>query len=200
MLGLPSYGYVQRSAAQRLRNRYFDFRGRHRYGGDRGHSWDGDGGDDDDDDSGQHDWSGYHDGDDDDDGDKDGGDWEPNPPSGPGSQPIKVSDDEDQIQFRDLVKQGALIAGARGSNDTFVRYQASGGFERRWDGCSETPFLRSPSAGQIVTYDDPESLALKARFAKEVGMLGVNIFDIHGDTDSYDLVDGIRSALGLLGS
>ncbi|KAH6915334.1 chitinase [Coprinopsis sp. MPI-PUGE-AT-0042] len=197
VLGLPAYGYVQKSAAQRLRNRYFDFRGRHRYGGDRGHSWDGDDDDDEDEGWGQDHWHDSHDGDDGDgDGGEDGGDWEPNHPSGPSaSQPIKVSDDEEQIQFRDLVKQGALIASARDSNETFVRYQASGGFERRWDGCSETPFLRSTSVGQIVTYDDPESLALKARFAKEVGMLGVNIFDIHGDTDSYDLVDAIRSAM-----
>jgi len=39
---------------------------------------------------------------------------------------------------------------------------------------------------------------MKAAFAREVGMLGVNLFDIHGDIDEWDLTDSIRKSLGLV--
>ncbi|KAF8974431.1 glycoside hydrolase [Flammula alnicola] len=109
---------------------------------------------------------------------------------------------DSQVQFRELIKQGALVAQPSTASDgngtaehTFI---ASGGFERRWDDCSGTPYLRSTSSGQIITYDDPESLGMKAAFAKDVGMLGVNLFDVHGDTDQWDLTDSVRKSVGLI--
>lgn len=71
------------------------------------------------------------------------------------------------------------------------------GFERKWDACSSTPYLRSTAARQVVTYDDPQSLEMKATFARYAGLRGVNMFDIHGDTDQWDLTDALRRGLGL---
>ncbi|KAG8921189.1 hypothetical protein FRC00_008372, partial [Tulasnella sp. 408] len=96
-----------------------------------------------------------------------------------------------QVQFNSLISQGAL----QKKNGAYV---GSGGFTRYWDSCSSTPFLRSPAAGQVITYDDPESLQLKAQFAKEAGIKGVNMFDVHGDTASWELIDAVRSGLGLI--
>ncbi|KAJ6539469.1 glycoside hydrolase [Mycena capillaripes] len=107
-----------------------------------------------------------------------------------GARSVRLDADGDQIQFRDLCEQDALV---RGPNNTF---NGNGGFTRYWDECSSTPFLRSPSSSQVVTYDDPQSLEMKATLAKQVGMLGVNMFDVHGDTDSWDLTDSIRRGLG----
>ena len=76
-------------------------------------------------------------------------------------------------------------------------YTALKGFEREWDACSSTPYLRSAAARQVVTYDDPQSLEMKAVFVRYAGLLGVNMFDIHGDTDSWDLTDALRRGLGL---
>lgn len=125
-----------------------------------------------------------------------------------------------QVQFRGLVAQGILQyspqepyegdaqdASADGSAAP-TRYLANGkeidslydgwsGFTREWDECSSTPFLRSASADQVVTYDDPLSLGMKAAFAQGVGLLGVNMFDISGDTDQWDLTDAVRKGLGL---
>ncbi|KAI0068759.1 glycoside hydrolase [Artomyces pyxidatus] len=93
-----------------------------------------------------------------------------------------------QIQYRDLLAQGALCAGgARGC----------GGFTRYWDACSSTPFLRSARAGQVVAYDDAQSLALKAQLARARGLRGVNMFDVAGDTYAGQLVDALRRGLGL---
>ena len=100
-----------------------------------------------------------------------------------------------QVQFRELIRQGALKPMNRQNVTTFV---GSGGFERLWDPCSETPFLRSSRSRQVIAYDDLESLSLKAAFAREVGILGVNLFDVHGDTDGWNLTDCIREALRLI--
>ena len=81
---------------------------------------------------------------------------------------------------------------------TVASFEGAGGFSRHWDICSSTPFLRSEFAEQIITFDDPESLRLKAAWAKEAGILGVNIFDVHGDTDDWDLVDSLRKGLGII--
>lgn len=77
-------------------------------------------------------------------------------------------------------------------------FEAAGGFTRHWDLCSSTPYLRSQFAEQIITFDDPQSLGLKAAWANDAGILGVNIFDIHGDTDDWDLVDSLRNGLGII--
>ncbi|KAF8812560.1 glycoside hydrolase family 18 protein [Phlegmacium glaucopus] len=115
------------------------------------------------------------------------------------SESVKVVDEDggsdSQVQFRQLVGQGALVRSLPQGGGPPI-FSSSGGFERRWDSCSDTPFLRSTSSGQIITYDDPESLGMKATFAREVGMLGVNLFDIHGDTEQWDLIDSIRKSLG----
>jgi chitinase len=106
-----------------------------------------------------------------------------------------------QVQFNDLVRQGALIRTSEASKhntSSVLSFIAGSGFERRWDSCSETPFLRSTATRQVITYDDLESLQLKTVFAREVGMLGVNLFDVHGDTVTWDLTDCIRKGLELI--
>ncbi|RDB22591.1 Chitinase A1 [Hypsizygus marmoreus] len=98
-----------------------------------------------------------------------------------------------QVQFRALVEQGALLPPSAGSSS----FDGANGFTREWDECSATPLLRSQSAHQLISYDDPTSLGMKATFAKKMGMLGVNMFDIHGDTDDWVLTSALRTALGL---
>lgn len=104
-----------------------------------------------------------------------------------------------QVQFRQLVSQGALTRNTPDADGDIhgPLYIGGGGFTRYWDECSSTPFLRSESAGQVITYDDPESLSMKADFVKQMGMLGVNMFDVHGDTDAWDLIDSVRNGLKL---
>ncbi|KDQ20734.1 glycoside hydrolase family 18 protein [Botryobasidium botryosum FD-172 SS1] len=98
--------------------------------------------------------------------------------------------DEGQVQFTSLVAQGALLK----QDGKFV---GSHGFQRNWDACSQTPWLRSDAHSQVITYDDPESLRLKGEFVRNSGILGANLFDAHGDTPEWDLVDAVRAGLGL---
>ncbi|KAF5388225.1 hypothetical protein D9615_000516 [Tricholomella constricta] len=104
---------------------------------------------------------------------------------------------EGQVLFRELVRQGALVQTQPTDVNNSAYFDGAGGFERHWDSCSSTPYLRSASTHQIVAYDDPESLGKKAAFAKETGLLGVNLFDTHGDTDQWDLTVTVRKALGV---
>ena len=107
--------------------------------------------------------------------------------------------DDGQVQFNSLTRQGALTRQAPSpSNNNTVAFTASGGFTRFWDNCSSTPFLRNQKIGQVITYDDPESLAMKADLVKSLGMLGVNMFDVHGDSEQWDLTDTVRNTLGLV--
>ena len=101
--------------------------------------------------------------------------------------------DSGQVQFRELVRQNVLCEDPAGPGV----YVGCGGFTREWDACSSTPFVRSDKEQQLVTYDDPQSLGLKSAFAKQHGLLGVNLFDVHGDTDRWELVDSLRQGLGL---
>lgn len=121
--------------------------------------------------------------------------------------------DNGQVQFRELIRQGILkyIPDSDTSDQDYNRrgpivfaghtisnlFTGFSGFVRYWDQCSNTPFLRSEQARQVVSYDDPQSLEIKATFAKQAGLLGVNMFDVHGDTDHWDLIDGVRRGLGL---
>lgn len=102
--------------------------------------------------------------------------------------------DGGQVQFNSLLAQGALVRNENEEDDPV--FSGAGGFERLWDECSSTPFLRSTAFEQIITYDDPESLAMKGAFAKYSGMMGVNMFDVHGD-EGWALTDSVRKSLGL---
>ncbi|VDB85453.1 unnamed protein product [Peniophora sp. CBMAI 1063] len=106
------------------------------------------------------------------------------------------SEDSGQIPFRDLITQGALCA-SKSDSTSEPAFIGCGGFERIWDACSSTPFLRSESAGQLVTYDDPDSIWLKATIAGAYGLRGVNFWDAYGDVDDWALVDAARRGLGL---
>lgn len=122
------------------------------------------------------------------------------PPSGQTSNFTTAAGNEDggQIQFRELIEQGIIVRSTNQfeqRNTAYPVFTGSGGFERLWDACSDTPYLRSSSSGQVITYDDPESLAMKAAFAKAVGMGGVNLFDASGDTEQWDLIDTVRRSI-----
>ena len=122
-------------------------------------------------------------------------------PEGVGSMSISTdSDDSDdgQVQFNSLIKQGVLTRQAASlSNNNTVSFTASGGFTRFWDNCSSTPFLRNEEIKQVISYDDTESFGLKAEFVRNSGMLGVNMFDVHGDSEQWDLIDSVRREWGL---
>lgn len=115
------------------------------------------------------------------------------PPNRRQSVTVKNGDggsSDGQVTFRGLVQQGALSRG---------NFEGAGGFTRNWDECSSTPWLASASAGQIVTYDDPQSLNMKGQFAAQAGIRGCSMWSVDGDfiDGSWPLTDAVRSGMGI---
>lgn len=109
--------------------------------------------------------------------------------------PTLVTDDgekQGQTRFCSLIKQGALVREDAPGQQKFV---GSSGFTRYWDECSSTPFLRSSDTNQLVSYDDPESIGLKAQLVKKNEMRGINMWELTGDTLDNVLINAVRANL-----
>ena len=69
-------------------------------------------------------------------------------------------------------------------------------FPDRETDCTRTssqPFLFNPTTKSFISYDDPQSFALKGAYAKKAGLAGVNMFDSTGDTLDAALLKAVRS-------
>jgi chitinase len=69
-----------------------------------------------------------------------------------------------------------------------------GGWLRRWDETAQAPFLWNAGRRLFVSYDDPESLRIKARYVKTNGLAGV-MFWQHGSDPSGALLDALYGEL-----
>lgn len=71
-----------------------------------------------------------------------------------------------------------------------------GTFARFWDDAAQVPWLYDAASGTMISYDDPESMALKAAYVRERGLGGVMFWEISQDSDESALLDAIRAGLG----
>ena len=74
-----------------------------------------------------------------------------------------------------------------------ARNPTAHGFVRRWHSEAQVPWLHNDSSGVFITYDDPESIGLKADYVREQGLGGVMIWELGGDDGS--LLGAIQSRL-----
>lgn len=68
------------------------------------------------------------------------------------------------------------------------------GFDRRWDSVAKAPYLWNAERRIIISYEDPESLRLKAAYVRAKGLGGL-MFWQYGEDPSGVLLDAIHSAL-----
>jgi chitinase len=66
---------------------------------------------------------------------------------------------------------GALAAGVIGKD----------GFVRCWDSRAQAPYLWNAQRRMFITYDDPESLGLKAQYIKRRGLAGAMFWQYYDD-------------------
>lgn len=71
-----------------------------------------------------------------------------------------------------------------------------GAFGRRWDSAAKVPYLISEPWKEFISYDDEESLRLKAQFVMDRDVRGIIIWEITGDM----LEDGTTPLLGAVHS
>ena len=68
------------------------------------------------------------------------------------------------------------------------------GFARYWDGASSVPYLYNADKKIFVSYEDPESLALKCRYVHEHKLGGIMFWEYGGDSGGT-LLDAIDEGL-----
>jgi chitinase len=69
-----------------------------------------------------------------------------------------------------------------------------GTFERGWDEAAKAPYLWDAESGTFISYEDPQSLAEKARFVRDQGLGGVMFWEQRHDP-SQKLLGAVASVL-----
>ena len=70
-----------------------------------------------------------------------------------------------------------------------------GDYIRCWDPGAMVPFLTTASGTMVLSYDDEESIGLKADYVKQKGLLGAMYWDIEADDSNWTLGKAVASRL-----
>jgi chitinase len=68
------------------------------------------------------------------------------------------------------------------------------GFVREWDAQAQAPFLWNAQTRAFITYDDPQSIAIKAEYVRKHRLGGVMFWELSQDSDC-DLLDAVVTGL-----
>ena len=83
----------------------------------------------------------------------------------------------------------ARAANYKGLSENFIN---KNGFTRYWDSMAKAPYLYNSADSIFITYDDPESIALKTQFVKDNKFGGIMFWELGGDTkEAGGLLDAI---------
>jgi chitinase len=66
---------------------------------------------------------------------------------------------------------------------------------RYWDDRAQVPWLYDAKAEQMVSYDDPQSLRAKAKYARDKKLAGVMIWELSEDDERSSLLNALRYGL-----
>jgi chitinase len=82
-----------------------------------------------------------------------------------------------------------------GSEFARLKDLTSQGYTRFWDDQAKAPWLYNPTEQIFWTYDDPESVLLKAQYARVNNLAGVMFWEITGDDSEGTLVSTLYHGL-----
>jgi chitinase len=95
----------------------------------------------------------------------------------------------------------------RGLNQPYERFEAAhpyaelvqkfighDGFVREWDERAQAPYLWNAQTRAFITYDDAQSIAIKAQYVRKHGLGGVMFWELSQDSDGQ-LLDAIVEGL-----
>ena len=86
-------------------------------------------------------------------------------------------------------RTGAAPSGSFGYQDIKKNY--FGKYSRNWHSEARVPWLYSAATGIMISYEDPESLALKANYALSNALGGVMIWELGADDAQHTLLDAL---------
>jgi chitinase len=103
------------------------------------------------------------------------------------------------LTYHDLVDVAGIVAPY--SVDGHAPRGLSG-YTRLWNAAAGEPYLWNSATqrlgetvGSFISYDDPRSLAERARFIKEKGLRGAMFWELSNDDNAHDLLNSLASHL-----
>lgn len=78
--------------------------------------------------------------------------------------------------------------------DLAQNYLAS--YPRFWHDTAQVPWLYNSATGIMISYDDPQSLGLKAGYVVANGLGGIMIWQLSADDEAHSLLNAIVQVLG----
>ena len=93
-----------------------------------------------------------------------------------------------------LFRAGKVVPNAFAQYSNIQSTMINHGFTRYWDSAASVPYLYSPEKKMFVSYEDPESLALKCKYVLEHKLGGMMFWDYSGDPTGA-LLDAIDAGL-----
>lgn len=95
-----------------------------------------------------------------------------------------------------LFQTGSAVPNAFARYQDIVSTMLDHGFTRYWDASASAPYLYNAQTEQFVSYDDPESLALKCAYVQHMHLGGVMFWEYSADA-SGALLDTIDHAFSV---
>jgi len=97
------------------------------------------------------------------------------------------------FQPRTGIPKGTWEDGVFDYKDIEAKYLKT--MTRHWNDDAKVPWLFNPKTGLFITYDDPESIKLKAEFARDKKLGGVMIWELSEDDRRGSLLEAARAGL-----
>jgi chitinase len=97
-------------------------------------------------------------------------------------------------QNNGLFQPGKEVPGAYTNYSNIAAQMLNNGFTRYWDAIARAPYLYNSTTRTFVSYEDPESLALKARYVLDQQLAGIMFWDYEGDPQGA-LLDAVHKGL-----
>jgi chitinase len=94
-----------------------------------------------------------------------------------------------------LFQPGKAVAGINAQYSAIVSDMLGQGFTRYWDDAAKAPYLYNAEKRIFVSYEDPESLAVKCVYVRGHKLGGVMFWEYFGDPDGK-LLQAIDEGLG----
>jgi chitinase len=84
--------------------------------------------------------------------------------------------------------------GEHSYTDLVEHFIGKGGFERYWDNRAQAPYLWNATSRVFISYDDPQSIAVKSRYVSQHRLGGVMFWELSEDRND-ELLDTINATL-----
>ncbi len=84
-----------------------------------------------------------------------------------------------------------------GDDDNYVYYHdiTAGSYVERWDSQALVPYLTNAAGTMVLSYDNEQSISLKANYIKDKGLKGAMYWAIEGDDSNWTLSKAIAGPL-----